>query len=135
MRQTATAVRGRYQPRISLWWWLTKPSYLLFVLRELSSVFIAWFIVFLLLFVRAVYQGEGQYERFLDFAANPFVVFVNLVALAFVLLHTVTWFVLTPQALPLHLRGRRVPGGLIIASQYVGWLVVSAFVFWLVVGW
>lgn len=135
-RQASTAVRGnRYQPRISIWWWLTKPSYLLFVLRELSSVFIAWFIVFLLLLVRAVYQGAAEYERFLNFAANPFVVFVNLVALAFVLLHTVTWFALTPQALPLHIRGRRVPGRLIIASQYVGWLVVSAFVFWLVVGW
>jgi fumarate reductase subunit C len=124
-----------YRPRMSLWWWLSKGSYLLFVLRELSSLFVAWFVVFLLLFVRAVYQGNEQYQEFLDWAANPVVVVINVVATAFLLLHTVTWFGLTPQAVPARLRGRRVPAALVVASQYVGWAVVSAFVFWLVVGW
>ena len=39
---------------------------------------------------------------------------------------------LTPQAIVLSLRGRRVPGPVIIAAQYAGLGVVSAFVFWLV---
>ena len=101
-----------YRPRMSLWWWLSKWSYLLFVLRELSSVFVAWFVVFLLLFVRAVYQGDDQYQDFLSWAANPFVVLVNVVALAFLLLHTVTWFGLTPQAVPARLRG----GGAVVGG-------------------
>ena len=135
-RFAVTDVRPpQYRPRISLWWWLSKWSYLLFVLRELSSVFVAWFVVFLLLFVRAVFQGDEQYQDFLGWAANPVVVLVNVIALLFLLLHTMTWFGLTPQAVPARLRGRPVPAAAVVASQYVGWAAVSAFVFWLVVGW
>ncbi|MGH8824929.1 MAG: fumarate reductase subunit C [Jiangellaceae bacterium] len=119
---------------MSLWWWLSKRSYLVFILRELSSVFVAWFVIFLLLLVRAVARGDEQYQDFLDWAANPVVVLVNVVAVAFVILHTVTWFGLTPQAMPVRLRGWRVPTPVIVASQYVALAAVSAFVFWLVVG-
>jgi fumarate reductase subunit C len=124
-----------YRPRMSLWWWLSKWSYLLFVLRELSSVFVAWFVVFVLLCIRAVFQGDGQYQDFLAWAANPVVVLINVIAFLFLILHTVTWFGLTPQAVPARLRGRPVPAAAVIASQYVGWAAVSAFVFWLLVGW
>jgi len=134
-RSTSFDVRPPvYRPRISLWWWLSKWSYLLFALRELSSVFVAWFVVYLLVFVRAVFQGDQQYQDFLAWAANPVVVLVNVVAFLFLILHTVTWFGLTPQAVPTQVRGRPVPASMILASQYVGWVVVSAFVYWLVVG-
>ena len=33
-------------------------SYLAFILRELSSIFVAWFVVYLLLLVRAVEPGS-----------------------------------------------------------------------------
>jgi fumarate reductase subunit C len=57
---------------------------------------------------------------------------LNVVALVFVLLHTVTWFNLTPQAMAVRVGGRRVPALQIIAGQYAGLAVVSGFVFWLV---
>jgi fumarate reductase subunit C len=123
-----------YRPPVSRLWWLHRRSYLLFVLRELSSVFIAWFVIFLLLFVRAVGDDEAAYERFLDWAANPFVVALNVVALSFVLLHAVTWFNLAPHALVIKLRDRRVPPRVIAISQYAAWAVVSAVVAWLLVG-
>jgi succinate dehydrogenase subunit C len=121
-----------YRPRVSTWWWTKKRSYTVFVLRELSSVFIAWFVVYLILFVRAVGQSEAAYQRFLDWAASPWVVVLNLVAMVFVLLHTVTWFALTPQAMEVRMAGRKVPSFHIIAGQYTGLVVVSAFVLWLV---
>jgi len=55
-----------------------------------------------------------------------------VVAFAFIVLHTVTWFSLTPQALALRVRGRTVPGWLVIAAQYAGLAVVSALIWWLV---
>lgn len=130
-----------YRPRTSLLWWMHKPSYLLFVLRELSSLFVAWFVVVTLFFAWSVGQGEEQYGRFLDLAANPLVVAVNLVALAFLLLHTVTWFNLTPQAMPLRVPkavpggygGRRVPAVAVVVAQWAGFVIVSALVVWLVV--
>jgi fumarate reductase subunit C len=121
-----------YKAPISTWWWLSKRTYFVFVMRELSSIFVAWSAVFLILLVAAVGEGESAYEDFLDWAATPWVVVVNVVALAFLVLHTITWFALTPQAMDVRLGGRRVPGWIIIASQYVGLAVVSAFVFWLV---
>jgi fumarate reductase subunit C len=121
-----------YRRPVSVWWWTRRRSYFVFVMRELSSIFIAWLVVYLLLFVRAVGRGEAAYDEFLDRAASPWLVAVNVVAFAFLLLHTVTWFLLTPQAMVLRLRGRRVPGPAIIAAQYAGLAVVSAFVVWLV---
>jgi fumarate reductase subunit C len=121
-----------YRPRISTWWWTRKRSYFVFVLRELSSIFIAWFVLYLLLFVYAVGQGEAAYLRFLDWASAPWVVALNVLSLAFVLLHTVTWFSLTPQAMAVRVGGRRVPDFHILAGQYTGLVVVSGFVFWLV---
>lgn len=121
-----------YRPRISTWWWTGKRTYFIFVMRELSSIFIAWFVVYLLLLVYAVGQGEGAYQGFLDWASAPWVVAVNVIALLFVLLHTVTWFALTPQAMDVRLDGHRVPDFHIIAGQYTGLVVVSLFVLWLV---
>jgi fumarate reductase subunit C len=122
-----------YQRRIGVFWWVHKRSYFLFVMRELSSLFVAWFVVYLLMFIAAVGGGEETYERFLDRASSPLLLVVNAVAFAFLVLHTVTWFSLTPRAMVLRVGGRRVPGAAIIAAQYAGLLVVSGLIYWLVV--
>jgi fumarate reductase subunit C len=121
-----------YRQPISTWWWTRKLTYFVFVMRELSSIFIAWFVVYLLRLISAVGDGRAAYDRFLDWASSPVVVALNVLTLAFVALHVVTWFSLTPQAMAVRVRGRPVPALLIIASQYVGLAVVSAFVLWLV---
>jgi fumarate reductase subunit C len=124
--------RPEYQRPISTWWWLEKRSYFVFMMRELSSIFVAWSVVFLLLLLYAVGRGDDQYQHFLDWAASPWLVVVNVISLVFIVLHTVTWFDLTPKAMAVRLRGERLPASLILASQYVAWVVVSAFVVWLV---
>ena len=121
-----------YRRPVSVWWWTRKRSYFLFVMRELSSLFIAWLVFYLLLLIRAVGHGEAAYADFLDRASSPWLVALNLVAFAFVLLHTVTWFALTPKAMVVDLRGHRVPAAAILGAQYAGLAVVSAVVFWLV---
>jgi fumarate reductase subunit C len=123
-----------YRPPLSTWWWLKRRSYIAFILRELSSIFVLWFIVFLLLLVRAVSQGETGYREFLRWAGSPVVVLVNVVSLFFVVYHAVTWFNLAPQAMVVHLRGKRVPGPWIAASNYAAWVLVSALVAWLLLG-
>lgn len=122
----------RYRPPVPVLWWTRKLSYFVFVMRELSSLFIAWLVLYLLLFVRAVSRGEEAYADFLDWATSPWLVVLNVVAFAFLVLHTITWFSLTPQAMVLDVGGRRVPPAAIIGAQYVGLGIVSAFVYWLV---
>jgi fumarate reductase subunit C len=123
-----------HRTRVSTFWWLERRSYLVFILRELSSVFVAWFVVFLLLLVHAVGQGSDRYQQFLAWSANPWVLLLNLVALCFVVLHAVTWFNLAPKAMVVRLRGRRLPPLWIAASNYLAWALVSAIVAWLVLG-
>ena len=123
-----------YKPRVSRLWWLRRRSYLVFVIRELTSVFVAWFVVFLLLLVRAVSQGEREYQRFLDLSATPWMLALNVVALFFVVFHTVTWFTLAPQAIVVRLRGRRVPGRLIVGLHFLAWALLSAFMAWVILG-
>jgi fumarate reductase subunit C len=122
----------QYQPPVSTFWWLRRRSYFAFVIRELSSVFVAWFVVFLLLLVRAVAAGAAEYQRFLDWSANPFVLLLNVVALFFVLFHAVTWFNLAPQAMVVRLRGKRVPGARIVALNYLALAVLSAVIVWVI---
>ena len=122
-----------YRQPISALWWLRRRSYAFFVLRELSSVFVAWSVVFLLLLVRAIAAGTSEYRSFLDWASSTWVVALNLVTLAFLVLHAITWFNLTPAAMVVRLRGRRLPPVAVAGGAYAGWVVVSAFVAWLVV--
>jgi succinate dehydrogenase subunit C len=117
---------------ISTWWWLRKRTYFVFVMRELSSLFVAWFVLYLLLLIRAISRGDAAYQDFLDGADSPVVVVINVVGFVFIVLHAVTWFSLTPQAMALRVRGKPVPAPLVIGAQYAGLAVVSAFIWWLV---
>ncbi len=121
-----------YRARVSTWWWLKRRSTLAFILREMSSLFVAWFVVFFLLLVAAVGRGEAAYLEFIGWAAKPGIVLVNLVSLGFVVFHAVTWFNLAPQAMVVHMRGKRVPGKLITASNYGAWVVTSLLVAWII---
>jgi len=120
--------------RVSTYWWLGRGSYLVFILRELSSIFVAWFVLYLLLLVRRIGQGEGAYEYFLAWSARPLVLSLNVLSLFFVVFHAVTWFNLAPKAMVVHVGHTRVPGVLIAASNYGAWVVASAIVFWFVLG-
>jgi fumarate reductase subunit C len=119
---------------MSTWWWLGRRSYLAFILRELSSLFVAWSVAYLLLLVRAVSQGGIRYQAFLDWSVRPGILVLNLVTLFFLVFHAVTWFNLAPQAMVVRFRGRRVPGIWIAASNFAAWALVSALVAWLLLG-
>lgn len=123
-----------YRPRISTWWWLKRRSHVAFILRELSSIFVAWFVVYFLLLVAAVSRGEAAYRQFLIWAGRPGVLLLNLVSLLFIVFHAITWFNLTPQAMVVRLGGTRVPGPLIAAANYAVWVLLSALVAWLALG-
>jgi len=123
-----------YRRPVPPFWWLHRRSYLLFVLRELSSVFVAWFVVYLLLLVNAVHAGNDSYQSFLQWSGRPWVFLLNIVALAFVLLHAITWFNLAPKAMVIRMRGRRLPPRSVAAAHFAAWVVASAGVAWIVLG-
>ena len=121
-----------YRTRVSTYWWLWQWPYLKFVLREISSVFVAFFVLLTLLQIRALLQGPQAYAEFQNWLRRPLLVGLNVVSFLFVLLHACTWFNLAPRAMAVRVRGKRVPDLLIAASNYAAWLVISGVVAWLV---
>lgn len=119
-----------HRRKIPIFWWLKKPSYMKFILRELTSLAVVYAVVLLLVQVVAVSRGEEAYARFLAFLELPGVVVLHASILLGLLFHTVTWLNLAPRALVLRLRGRRIPDRVILLAHYLGWLAVSALIFW-----
>jgi len=123
-----------YRRPMSVFWWLHRASYAWFVLRELTSVFVAYVAVLLVLHLRALAEGPEAHARFLSRLASPGFVVLDSVALLFIVFHAVTWFNLAPTAMVVRLRGSRVPDWVIAAANYAAWLVLSAAVAWLLTG-
>ncbi|MGH9629079.1 MAG: fumarate reductase subunit C, partial [Bryobacteraceae bacterium] len=66
-----------YHPRLSTYWWLSRWPYLKFILRELSSVFVAWFVVVTLLQIRALIGGPEAYAEFQESLRSPLLLLLN----------------------------------------------------------
>ena len=115
---------------VSTYWWLEKPAYFAFILREGSCMFVAWFVVYLLLLVRAALDGEDSYRQYLAWSATPAILFLNIVTLAFVVYHAITFFQAAPQALVVRAGRTRVPPRLVLAGHYVAWGAASILVGW-----
>ena len=56
----------------------------------------------------------------------------NVIALVFVLYHSITWFNLAPKAMPLRMGGRRLPEWMIATPNYIVWITISAVIVWLI---
>jgi fumarate reductase subunit C len=117
-----------YRRRVSVWWWLQNRSYAGFVLRELTSVFVAFFAVVYLCQLRALARGPEAYSQFLARLGTPLFLVLHGVAFVFVLFHSITWFNLAPKAMVVRLSGKRVPDGVIIGLNYAVWLALSGIV-------
>ena len=120
-----------YRPHVSVYWWLGEWHYLKFILREISSVFVAWFVILTLVQLWALRGGRESYARFEHWLQNPVVIAVNVISLFFVVFHAITWFNLAPKAMAVRLRGKRLPDILLSAPNYAMWAVVSVAVGWI----
>ena len=120
-----------YRPHVSVYWWLGEWHYLKFILREISSVFVAWFVILTLVQLWALRSGRESYARFEHWLQNPVVIAVNVISLFFVVFHAVTWFNLAPKAMAVRFHGKRLPDILLSAPNYAMWAVVSVAVGWI----
>jgi fumarate reductase subunit C len=117
-----------YYRKIPPTWWLQKKSYFLFMMRELSSVFIA---AFLVVYLCQIYQLTRVPEAYIGFAqklASPGWIIFHMVALLFALYHSVTWFQSTAVVLPLRIGGRSIPRPMVTALHVGAWAVVSVII-------
>jgi fumarate reductase subunit C len=121
-----------YRAPVSTYWWMGSWRYLLFILRELTSVAVAWSVALTLLLLRSLVQGPDAYVRLTQCLRSPWMIALNVITFCFLLLHTITWFNLAPRAMPVRVGGKRVPEILVAAPNYVLWVVASAAIAWFV---
>jgi len=105
-------------------WWLHNIHLKLFMIRELTSLFVAGYAVFLLVLIS---HGDDP-KAFTDTLLCPTAIIFQLIALPFVVFHSVTWFNLTPKAIVLFRGEERVSPRVIAGTHYFLWAVISLLI-------
>lgn len=119
-----------HRERMPIFWWLRKAAYARFILRELTSVGVAYAAVLLVIQAYMLGLGPDAYARFEAWLRSPVVAGLHGALLLALLFHTLTWLHLAPRAMVVRLGGRRVPDTVVLAGHYAAWLGASAFVAW-----
>jgi fumarate reductase subunit C len=112
-------------PRDSLWFTRSR-TYTLFVLRELTSVLVAWTIAFLLMLLDGLLNGH--FQDFTAMAAQPWMIALNVLALVATAFHTITFLNLAPKATVVRLDGWRVPAWMIQGGNHSAWIALSVLI-------
>jgi fumarate reductase subunit C len=114
-------------------WWFERGAYFRVLLRELTALPIALYLVLAIGLCRAILRDDIAYASYLSYLASPSVLAFHALALAASLLHTITWFNLTPKALALRVGEERLPPAGVAGAHYLVWLVMTGAVLWWVV--
>ncbi len=99
-----------------------------YMVRELTSLFVGLYCALLAIGLVRLAQGEAAWDGFVAAFSSPAGIVFQWLCLAFATYHSVTWFALTPKAMPLTVRGEPVPGTVIVGAHYVAWAAVSVIV-------
>jgi len=103
------------------------------MLREVSSAFIGAYVLMLIVGLLRLSQGRDAYETFLTAVLSPAGVAFSVITFVFAIYHSVTWFRVTPKAMPLRMAGKPVPPAVIVGAHWLGWLIASLLILMLVV--
>jgi fumarate reductase subunit C len=117
-----------YHRKMSATWWLKKPSYFFFMLRELSSVFIAIFLVVFLVQLYQLTRGPEAYAAFAHKLSSPGWLAFNFITLLFALYHSITWFQSSAIVLPVRIGERELPRNLFVALNVAALGVISLII-------
>jgi succinate dehydrogenase subunit C len=114
-----------YMRPISVTWWLQRWAYTKFMIRDVTSIFIAGYCVFLMVMMCRANQGAEAFRAFYESLRSPLSVVLHAIALIFAVIHSVTFFNLTPRVIVLFRGDEKVPEGIIAGLHYAMWGVVS----------
>ena len=117
--------RKTYRPSMPSTWWLKKGSYFLFMMRELSSVFIAAFVLLFMWELFQLSEGAETYGQFRESLRQPGYVAFFAIAFVFAVYHTITWFGAASKIQVVRLGSRTVPPAMVTGGAIAGWVVAS----------
>ena len=122
---------GQYHRPHSWAWFLERPGYIRFMIRELTGFFMAAYLIVLIVTLAKVGGGEAATTAWLQALSGTGWKVAHAVALAAAIWHTVTFFAAVPQAMPIYLGENRLPDPIAkIVMGYGPWLTVTAIILW-----
>lgn len=110
-------------------WWMRNRKYFLFMMRELSGLFIALFVLVYLYSLSLLSKGQAVYGAFQESLRSGGFILFFLVALVFASYHSYTWFSILGKVQVVRVGGKKVPEKTIAAAAIAGWIAVSVVVF------
>jgi fumarate reductase subunit C len=127
---SAPAATRTYRPSMGAGWWMRKSHYFWYMVRELTALPLAlWLLWFLVEIQRAGRGASGYYSHH----STGFVIF-SVICLLFALYHSITFLRLAGVILHFKVQGKPVPSRLVVASQFGIWLVASIVVGTVLIG-
>ncbi len=122
---------GQYHRSHRRAWFLERPGYILFMIRELTSFFVAAYLVVLIMTLGRAAAGEAALAEWLQALSGTAWMVAHGVALVMAVWHAVTWFKAVPQAMPIFLGEKKLDAPLAaVLMGYGPWLTVTAVVVW-----
>ncbi|MDG4552835.1 MAG: fumarate reductase subunit C [Candidatus Competibacter sp.] len=109
-------------------WFLSQPRYKRYMAREVTCIFIFAYTFLLIWGLGALANGPEAFSGFLESLRSPLGVLFNLAVLIVTVYHSISWFVVTPQAMPIQRGEEFVPGNIIVNAHYGAWAVVSLII-------
>ncbi|MEW6687687.1 MAG: fumarate reductase subunit C [Pseudomonadota bacterium] len=109
-------------------WIFRHPRYVRYMVREFSCLFIGGWTLLAVCGLRALSEGPEAWATFLGWLKSPASVLLQALTLAFAVYHSITWFKLTPKALPLQLGEEFLPDRVISGAHFAAWAAVSVLV-------
>ncbi len=115
--------------RAESWRWVFRhPRYLRYMAREFSCFFIGGWTLMMVWGLKSLAEGPAAWAAFLECLGSPAGIAFQVLALVFASYHSLTWFNLTPKALPVQVGEEFVPAGVIAGIHFAAWALVSVFV-------
>jgi len=116
-------------------WYLRHPRYLRYMSREVTCIFIGAFALFLLCVTDRLAAGQAAYESLLVAINGPWGVAGLLVVLVFSVHNALSWFNVTPKAMPVQIGEEFLPGKYIVTAHYAAWILASLAVLYFAGAW
>ena len=117
--------RKPYVREMTSEWIFRHPRYLRYMTREFSCLFIGAWTLMMVWGLKQLAEGPAAWAAFLECLKSPASIAFHVIALCFAAYHSVTWFNLTPKALPLQVGEEFVPDGAIAGAHFGAWAVLS----------
>ena len=127
MENNVKSYRKPYVRPVKANWWTDRGFYIAYMIREATAV-LAVVVALELLVLSCMSQ-----ESIVAFLKNPLVILVNILSLASVMYHTITWFNLMPKAVRMFATKKPtdtklIPAKLIVSAEWLGAAVAFAVI-------